>query len=139
MEVLGIGPLELVFILLIALIVLGPKDIVKAGKTVGSFLRRLVTSSGWSTFQQVSRDIRTLPNKLMRQAGIDEMQKEIQEIKVATPQEEIQKLNKDFKAMQIDLSPWTTPPNKNQPVQEASTHSPQQDQTSDPQVISDQG
>ena len=32
MEILGIGPLELFFILIIALIVLGPNDMVKAGR-----------------------------------------------------------------------------------------------------------
>ena len=38
MEILGIGPLELIFILLIALIVLGPGDMVKTGRTIGRFL-----------------------------------------------------------------------------------------------------
>jgi Sec-independent protein translocase protein TatA len=38
MEILGIGPLELVFILLIAVIVLGPGDVVKTRRTIGRFL-----------------------------------------------------------------------------------------------------
>ena len=33
MEILGIGPSELLFIVLIAIIVLGPKDMQKAGRT----------------------------------------------------------------------------------------------------------
>ena len=71
MEILGIGMSELVFIAIIALIVLGPKDMQKAGKTIGKFLRDIVTSDGWKMFQQTSRELRTLPNRLMREANED--------------------------------------------------------------------
>ena len=69
MEILGIGTSELIFIVIIALIVLGPKDMQKAGKTIGKWLRSIVTSDGWRIFQQTSRELRTLPNKLMREAN----------------------------------------------------------------------
>jgi Sec-independent protein translocase protein TatA len=72
MEFLGIGPLELFFIVVIALIVLGPKDMVKAGRTLGRWLRNLVTSPSYRTVQQVSNELRNLPNRLMREAGFDE-------------------------------------------------------------------
>ena len=75
MDILGIGPLELFFIILIALIVLGPKDIVKAGRGIGKNLRKLVMSENWRTIQQASNEIRTLPNCLIREAGLDEIQK----------------------------------------------------------------
>ncbi len=69
MEILGVGMSELIFIVIIALIVLGPKDMQKAGKTIGKWLRNIVTSDGWKIFQQTSRELRTLPNKLMRDAN----------------------------------------------------------------------
>lgn len=69
MEILGIGTSELIFIVVIALIILGPKDMQKAGKTVGKWLRDIVTSDGWKMFQQTSRELRTLPNRLMREAN----------------------------------------------------------------------
>lgn len=69
MEILGIGMSELIFIVIIALIVLGPKDMQKAGRTIGKFLRSIVTSDGWKVFQQTSRELRTLPHKLMREAN----------------------------------------------------------------------
>ncbi len=69
MEILGIGTSELIFIVIIALIVLGPKDMQKAGRTVGKWLRNIVTSDGWKMFQQTSRELRTLPNRLMRDAN----------------------------------------------------------------------
>src|SRR5512142_1226461 len=82
MEILGIGPSELLFILIIALIILGPRDMQKAGRTLGKWMRRVVTSDGWRLFQQTSREIQTLPNRLMREAALDElkeMQKDIQQ------------------------------------------------------------
>jgi len=77
MEILGIGPSELVFIIIIALILLGPRDMQKTGRVIGKWLRRIVTSDGWKLFQQTSREIQTLPNRLMREAALDEM-KELQ-------------------------------------------------------------
>ncbi len=73
MEILGIGPEELLLILIIALILLGPKDMQKAGRTIGSWLRKIVTSDGWKLFQQTSREIQTLPNRLMREAQMEEL------------------------------------------------------------------
>ena len=77
MEFLGIGPSELLFIIIIALIVLGPKDMQKAGRTIGKWLRKIITSDGWKLFQQTSREIQTLPTRLMREAALDEL-KDIQ-------------------------------------------------------------
>jgi sec-independent protein translocase protein TatB len=51
MEIFGIGASELVFILLIAIIVLGPKDMQKAGRTIGRWLNQLMRSDGWKVFQ----------------------------------------------------------------------------------------
>ena len=71
MEILGIGPSELIFIVIIALIVLGPKDMQKAGKTIGRWLNQLVQSDGWKAFQRTTTEIRNLPNNLMREANLE--------------------------------------------------------------------
>jgi len=73
MEILGIGPSELIFIVVIAIIVLGPRDMQKAGRSIGKWLRKVVTSDGWKLFQQTSREIQTLPNRLMRDAALEEL------------------------------------------------------------------
>ena len=73
MEVLGIGPSELLFVVVIALIILGPREMQKAGRTIGRWLRQVVTSDGWKLFQQTSREIQTLPNRLMREAALEEL------------------------------------------------------------------
>jgi Sec-independent protein translocase protein TatA len=71
MEILGIGMPELIFILIIALLVLGPKDLEKTGRTIGSWLNQMVRSDTWKTLTNVSREMRTLPNRLMREANLD--------------------------------------------------------------------
>ncbi|MFZ0533016.1 MAG: hypothetical protein WAM09_07520 [Anaerolineales bacterium] len=105
MEILGIGPLELFFILLIALIVLGPGDMVKAGRTLGRFLRKVVTSPEWRTVQKASRELKYLPNRLMREANLEDLSKDLSDINKIGGQ-----INSDVKKMEIDFTSWTTPP-----------------------------
>jgi Sec-independent protein translocase protein TatA len=104
MEVFGIGPLELLFILLIALIILGPGDMVKAGLTLGRFLRKIITSPEWRTVQKASRELRYLPNRLMREASLDELSNELKDINSIGRQ-----INNEVKK-ELDMSSWTTPP-----------------------------
>jgi len=105
MELFGIGPLELLFILLIALIILGPGDMVKAGLTLGRFLRKVITSPEWHTIQRASRELRYLPNRLMREASLDDLTKDFSEINKIGGD-----LHNEIKKMDLDLSSWTTPP-----------------------------
>jgi len=114
MELFGIGPLELVFVLLIALIVLGPEDMVKAGRTIGRFLRKIVTSPTWRTVQQTSRDLRYLPNKLMREAGLEDLKDQLpdagqirKELNFDEMKKEADRMDKEISS---GLSDWTTPP-----------------------------
>jgi sec-independent protein translocase protein TatB len=80
MDILGIGPTELAFIILIALILLGPKEMEKTGRTIGRFLRDLTKSEGWQAFRDTSREIRNLPNRLMREANIEDIQQTAKKI-----------------------------------------------------------
>lgn len=85
MEILGIGASELVFVVIIALIILGPKDMQKAGRTIGKWMRDIVTSDGWKAFQKTSNEIRKLPTQMMREAN-----------------QELEKFNMDIRT-EIDL------------------------------------
>ncbi len=116
MEFLGIGPEELLFIVIIALILLGPRDMQKAGRTIGKWMRRVVTSDGWRLFQQTSREIQTLPNRLMREAALDElkeMQKDIgQDLK--QPLEGLKQMQQDVRQnlrqpIEINAQPAQSP------------------------------
>jgi sec-independent protein translocase protein TatA len=69
MEILGVGLPELIFILLLILVIFGPRDLEKAGKTVGRAIFRFLNSDTWKAIRQVGR----LPAELVRQAGLEEM------------------------------------------------------------------
>ena len=79
MEILGVGPSELLFIIIIALIVLGPKEMQKAGKTVGRWLNQLVKSDGWQAIQKTTQELRNMPTQWMREANMElaETEKEL--------------------------------------------------------------
>ncbi len=104
MDFLGIGPLELFFILIIALVIFGPNDIVRAGKSLGSFMRKVVTSDGWKAFQQARKGMSDLPTTLMREAGIEE-----EDLRQLSGISDLENATKD---LENQISPWTTPPIK---------------------------
>ena len=81
MQFLGIGPLEFVLIAIIAIIVLGPKGMVKAAREAGSMIRKIVRSPIWHDVMDTSREIRDIPQKIVREAGIEE---ELEELKRST-------------------------------------------------------
>lgn len=104
MDFLGVGPLELVFILIIALIIFGPNDIIRAGKSMGKFMRKVVTSDAWRAFQQASKGMRDIPTTLMREAGLEE-----NDLRELTGMKDFEEATKD---LENQISPWTTPPGK---------------------------
>jgi Sec-independent protein translocase protein TatA len=73
MDIFGIGPLEIIFILLIAMVVVGPRNMGKTGRMIGSFLNRLYRSENWKLINEASRNLRNLPNRLAREAALDEL------------------------------------------------------------------
>lgn len=77
MNVFGIGPMELIFILIIMILVLGPKNMVESAKKFGVTLRKIVKSPLWATVMDTSREIREIPTRLIREAGIEEDLKNI--------------------------------------------------------------
>jgi len=109
-EVLGIGPLELMFVILIALIIIGPKDMSKTARSAGRYLNRMYRSETWRTLTEASRTLQTLPNRLAREAQL----------------EELEALRKDLDdsgapakpgvADNPALQPWVTPPTAPEPI-----------------------
>ncbi len=69
MEFLGIGPLELVLILIIALLLLGPRDMAKAARSLALFLRKTILSP---EARDIQYKVRKLPYDLMREAGLEQ-------------------------------------------------------------------
>jgi Sec-independent protein translocase protein TatA len=115
MDFLGVGPLELFFIIIIALIVLGPKDMVKTGRTLGLWMRKLVTSPFWRQMRETSSTMRNMSSKLMREAGLEDLPKqlstELTDLNHADkPLGDWLKQDIDHLESGVDLTSWTTPP-----------------------------
>ncbi len=108
MDILGIGPAEIVLIVIVALIFLGPKDLAKTGRSVGRFLRKVITSPEWRSMRTIGREISDLPTRLMREAGIEDLQNEIGSL---DPRKPANTPEQKWTAMQNDYSAWiNTPP-----------------------------
>ena len=79
MDLLGVGPLELIFVLLIVFLVLGPDDMAKTGRKLGRFLSTVRKSEFWSGVTRVTREMRDLPTRIMREAELEDIQKDLQQ------------------------------------------------------------
>jgi Sec-independent protein translocase protein TatA len=79
MNIFGIGPLEIIFVLIIGILVLGPEGMVEAGRKLGKFLRSIIKSSWWQNIRHGVKEIQYLPQRLMREAELEEL-KELRKI-----------------------------------------------------------
>ena len=108
MDILGIGPLELLFIAVIAIIVLGPKGMVKGAREAGKAIRNVVRSPIWRDVVDTSREIREFPRKIAREAGIEQ---DLEELRRST-QETVTQINR------LHIPPIMPPEVENQIDQE---------------------
>lgn len=81
MQIFGIGPLEFLFIIVIMILVLGPKGMVKSAREAGKTIRKLTRSPLWKEIVGTSREVRNLPAKIIKEAGIED---EVEELRRST-------------------------------------------------------
>ncbi len=98
MEFLGIGITELLAILVIVFLVMGPRDLVKIGGNLGRALHKFRNSEAWRAMQDASRQLREFPETLVRQAGLDELENDLREQKQA------------LRELEGQFSAWTRSP-----------------------------
>lgn len=70
MKVLNVGALEILFIALLALIILGPKNAMKALGDFGSWIKNFRDSQIWQDLMNTQKEIRDLPKRMMDEAEI---------------------------------------------------------------------
>ncbi len=92
MEILGIGFGELLLIVLIILILFGPKEMVKTGRTLGQWLNQMVRSPTYQVLTKTGEEIKNLPRNLMREANLQDFQEDINKID-ATIREQTKEIN----------------------------------------------
>jgi Sec-independent protein translocase protein TatA len=81
MQIFNVGVLEILFILILAFVVLGPRRTIKTARDVGVWIRNLVKSPIWRDIVSASSEIRDLPKKLMDDA---ELQRMVEELDLST-------------------------------------------------------
>lgn len=87
MEIFGVGPLEIILVLILALVVLGPQDMVATAYKIGAWIRKIVRSPMWREIMETSREIRQIPTTLIRDSGIEEAMAEVKETGVMVKNE----------------------------------------------------
>ena len=73
MNIFGIGTLEIIFVLIIGILVLGPEGMIEAGRKLGKFLRSIIKSTWWQNVRKGINEIQYLPQRLMREAELEEL------------------------------------------------------------------
>jgi len=72
MEILNLGIPELLFILIVMLIVWGPKEMANNARKTARFVRKLTQSDTWRMVRDTTNELRDLPNQLVREAALEE-------------------------------------------------------------------
>lgn len=115
MDLLGVGPLELIMVFLIVFLVLGPDDLAATGKKIGRFLSSMRKSDFWKGVNEVSKEIRTLPTTLMREAELEDAKKEIE-----SEFNQVKHIPQEFKMSEFKI-PQPNLPNDNTSETESGT------------------
>jgi Sec-independent protein translocase protein TatA len=79
MEIFGIGFPELLFIFVIALIVLGPRNMVKTSRQVSDGINKIITSNTWKSVIKSTQEIRDMQDKIIQDTGLPETLRDFQE------------------------------------------------------------
>ncbi len=78
MKIFNIGAPEVILIVLLALVVFGPKRLVQVMRDFGKWLRSIGKSPIVRDFIRTTEDIRNMPNELFRESGLEQDIKEVQ-------------------------------------------------------------
>lgn len=96
MEIFNVGILEIVLILVIAVIVLGPDGMVKSARSMGLWLRKIIKSPIWAQLMDTQRELRDMPTRLVREAGLEEDLKELKKTS-----QDIKRSSQELRSMDI--------------------------------------
>lgn len=78
MNIFGIGFPELLLIFVIALIVLGPRNMVSTSRQLSKAIRNFITSSTWKSIINSTQEIRNMQDKIINDTGLPETLKTLQ-------------------------------------------------------------
>ena len=90
MEILNIGPLELLVILVLAVLMFGPDDLVNFAHKAGRWIYNLRKSELWQEIVGTTKEIQEFPQKILKEAELEETIKEINALNQALLNSDLQ-------------------------------------------------
>ena len=81
--IFGIGIPEILIVAVLALIILGPQDMVKTARMLGRWVYRVYHSPTWKMIMSTSQELRELPTKFVREAGLEDTVEDIKQTTAA--------------------------------------------------------
>jgi Sec-independent protein translocase protein TatA len=77
-KVFNIGVGEILFIIILAVIIFGPENMVKSAREMGVFLRKVTKSPYWQEVWATRRDLEEIPKMLAKEANLKETMRELE-------------------------------------------------------------
>ena len=123
MNFFNIGFSELMVVLVIMLIFLGPHRMTSAAYRSARFLRKIMRSDAWRNFFDIYKEIKQYPSQIMQEVNMEEIKKELRDIQQKTDNE-IQKINQGINPQKNNLqgSEKTQDSNSDSQQEHTATH-----------------
>jgi len=77
MKIFNLGISEIILIVILALIVLGPGNMVKTAREIGAFIRKVTKSPYWQEIWATKRELTEIPRILAKEADLDATLKDL--------------------------------------------------------------
>ena len=122
MRILNIGIREVILLLLIMLILFGPKQMQENARKLAQTIRRFVRSDAWRTFLGMYDDVNAIKDEVIRESGIREVQDSLRGVN-----RELSSIDKDLH--QTNFYQHTEAP---EPIPEPEAKSPETSQPHEP-------
>ena len=74
MRIFNVGIREVILLLVIMLLVFGPRQMQENARNLAKWIRKLVRSETWRTFLGLVDDVNTIKEEVIRESGIREVQ-----------------------------------------------------------------
>ncbi len=102
MNFFNIGFPELILVLIIMLVFLGPERMTSGARSLARFISRVVRSNAWRDFFGLYKEIKQYPSQLMKEVQLEEINKEFKDLQAQT-QSELNDINQELSAREKDF------------------------------------
>ena len=77
MKIFNLGISEIILIVILALIIMGPGNMVKTAREIGAFIRKVTKSPYWKEIWATKRELTEIPRILAKEADLDATMKDL--------------------------------------------------------------